>query len=137
MLRPGEITLGVVKERLSSALGRMIGPRRDWTVDDGAEQSKIDVRTIQSYQYREAAPGLLNFLRMSAAFGPGFASHVMGLIGMTVVESGDAVAARAMAMGDAKALAAQLRQAADAIDGAPDAPPDAGADTETQLEADP
>lgn len=80
-IKVDEIGTAAVASRLSYRLRRMVGPGRRWDLNEVAEATSIDRRTLQSYLDGVACPNLSRYLRLGYFLGPEIGVELARMIG--------------------------------------------------------
>lgn len=93
-LRVDEIDVRAVALRLSYRLRMLIGPGRDWQIEDVSSTTGIDRRTLQSYLDGSACPNLARYLRLTYLMGPSVGVELARMIGWEPRYSAEALADR-------------------------------------------
>ena len=109
------LTQDDVKARHAEALGRHIGPRKPWSVEGAACETRVPVRTLQSYLAGATSPLSANALKLAALLGPVYVNETLEPAGLghvcpLIVPPGADDGHRAMA-----ALALRMNELADAL----------------------
>lgn len=116
ILGPREIHPDLVKERLSKALRKRIGQRREYAFDEVSQLTGEHENSLRNWASGENLPVLSGFLKLCALFGPAFASEVMGVIDMSVMDAHEAQATQTISITQLVKMLPDLRRMVDGLE---------------------
>ncbi len=77
MKHPHYITQDLVREAITDAIRRFVGLGKQFSADEVAAKTGIDVRTVRSYLSGESPPSIHRLLRLGMVLGPPFLNEIL------------------------------------------------------------
>ena len=89
MVNIHDLTEDMIKDRFSWVFRKYVGYRRQFSVEQVAELTGINSRTVESWRAGDSCPTLWNLLRLCSALPDSFTNELLGLAGMTGAHNAD------------------------------------------------